>query len=326
MLSVGIEETKMMGEHASYQQNITGSEAEQRLAMCGRPCYLTRFSEKLQCYVLSVHKRDTVKHFKIIIEEDYQHRIDGKRKTFSDIDALLSYYERNRFDPAFSMIGRCYTEQDFRQEKEDRRAEELRRAEVRKLEERRRLADELRLAEEQRRAEELRRAEQVRQAQILRQAEELRQAALLRDAEDYRQTEQLRHAEHLEDLRQRELDRQAEDLAWESHQDPVGNHRQSQLQQGDELPPRGHPQRSEDREPRGLRHPMGRQGQPREQQPGGQSRRQAGEDQPREQQWHQPGPRQQSEDQPRGEQPQPPEGRGIGQHGAQMRRRRCTIL
>jgi hypothetical protein len=64
-------------------------------------------------------------HFKIIIEDDGGHKIDGKQLTFNDIRSLLEYYEHNRIDPALRSIGKAYTEDEYRRRKtEDKKAEE----------------------------------------------------------------------------------------------------------------------------------------------------------------------------------------------------------
>lgn len=233
-LTAGLEETKMMGEHASYHQNITGLEAQQRLTMCGRLSYLTRFSEQWKCYILSVYKPGPViKHFKIVIEDDGQHRIDGKRMTFPDIGALLSHYERTRPDPAFTTTGQYYTEQDYSQAVENRRAEEQRRAEERRQARKRREAEERKRMETERRAEELRQEERERQAEQLRQAQEL---IVLRQAEDIRQTDQLRQAEEVEALRQAELNGPAEELLLEQERIAEANE-QPDIHQDVEQPP-----------------------------------------------------------------------------------------
>ena len=210
-----------MGEHPSYHASITGSEAEKRLAMFGDLCYLTRFSEERQCYILSIYKPGPVKlikHFKLVIDEDGKHSIDGKMMTFPNIGKLLAHYESTeRPDPAFRTIGRCYTEQDYSQAEENRRAEQQRRAEEERQERIRREADERKIRDEARRAAQMRYEEQLRNEEQLRRADEL---IRLREAENVRQTEQLRRGEDVETLRQEEVNQQAQELiAQESTQD-----------------------------------------------------------------------------------------------------------
>lgn len=114
---------KMLGEHNGYHQSITGDEAEQRLKECGEDCYLTRYSEAQQCYVLSVCKQQTptniIKHFKIVLGGCGKCKIDGSDETFFDnIENLLSHYMEERIDPAIDKIGRPYTEEEFMEKRE----------------------------------------------------------------------------------------------------------------------------------------------------------------------------------------------------------------
>ena len=107
-----------MSEHSSYHQSIPGDEAERRLKQFNAHCYLTRFSEHNDCYMLSVFQqqtpRDVMKHFKIIIKDDRKHLIDGKDEEFNDINQLLAHYENNRIDPSFRTIGQNYTEEEYK--------------------------------------------------------------------------------------------------------------------------------------------------------------------------------------------------------------------
>ena len=100
-----------MGEHASYHEGITGDEAKRRLKMApvNSNRYLTRYSDRHKCYVLSVLKQrpQKVLHFRIVIEDNRQLRIDGKDRLFHDISSLLKHYEENRIDPDLKTIG-CY--------------------------------------------------------------------------------------------------------------------------------------------------------------------------------------------------------------------------
>ena len=114
----GVRETKILKEHAAYHQAINGEEAERRLKKCGGHCYLTRYSNAQECYVLSVHEhqrhsKPTICHFKIVIEDNGEHRIDGKVIVFQDIQSLLGHYEQERIDPALRSIGKAYTEAEY---------------------------------------------------------------------------------------------------------------------------------------------------------------------------------------------------------------------
>ena len=118
-----------MGEHTSYHQSIPGDEAERRLKQFGRHCYLTRFSEHHDCYVLSVYQnqkpKDVVSNFKIIIKDDGKNLIDGKDEEFNDIGQLLAHYENHRIDPALKTIGRNCVEEDYLRDEEFRERGEI---------------------------------------------------------------------------------------------------------------------------------------------------------------------------------------------------------
>ena len=122
-----------MGEHTSYHQSIPREEAEERLKQFGKHCYLTRFSDLHDCYVLSVYQKqkptDVMKHFKIIINDDGKNLIDGKEEDFDEIGQLLVYYENHRIDPALKTIGRNCIEEDYLRDEEKLRDEENKRQE-----------------------------------------------------------------------------------------------------------------------------------------------------------------------------------------------------
>ena len=111
-------EKRMLKEHGAYHHEITGKEAERRLKKHGGHCYLTRHSESLDCYVLSIFKKQksippTKKHYKITIKDDGRIAIEGKERDFADIEELLQYYQANPIDPALSSIGCEYTEAEY---------------------------------------------------------------------------------------------------------------------------------------------------------------------------------------------------------------------
>lgn len=114
-----VEECKLMDDHVSYHQAITGDEAEQRLKTCGDHCYLTRYSEAKECYMLTIYQKkpkEKVKHFELSFlhsGEQKVYKIDGKTQVFDGINEMLMHYENHRIDPAFQTIGRSITEQEF---------------------------------------------------------------------------------------------------------------------------------------------------------------------------------------------------------------------
>ena len=110
-------EKNLMSHHNSYHHCITGKEAERRLNNWGGDCYLTRYSEARNCFVLSVHKqqspKDVIKHFKILIDEGGKHSIEGVDKKFADATEMLEHYEGVMINPAFTTIGRYFTEESY---------------------------------------------------------------------------------------------------------------------------------------------------------------------------------------------------------------------
>jgi hypothetical protein len=118
VISSGVNEGDMIGEHPSYHQAITGEEAERRLRrFCGH-CFLTRYSEKREKYILSTFKNlkpePVIRHFAIIKKHGKVH-IEGIDNTHDDLQALLTYYQEHRVNQAVKSIGRqCdYREKDY---------------------------------------------------------------------------------------------------------------------------------------------------------------------------------------------------------------------
>lgn len=129
----------MMGEHPSYHQCITSREAERRLKMPGKNCYLTRYSKSQQAYVLSIYRKqrphDVIEHLGIIIEEDGKHRVKGREdEEFPDITKLLNFYEKERIDPGFPNIGVPYTEEEFNEQQDELDNQEKQREEEKEAE------------------------------------------------------------------------------------------------------------------------------------------------------------------------------------------------
>ena len=115
--TLALNSNEMMGEHSSYHQSIPGEEAIRRLRASGQPhCYLTRYSEASNSYVLSVYQRqrpkDVEKHFAIKIK-DGKLNINGTTEYFGDIGQLLVFYEEKRIHPSLRNIGHEYREQTY---------------------------------------------------------------------------------------------------------------------------------------------------------------------------------------------------------------------
>ena len=94
----------------SYHGIISGREAERRLLGKKEKCYLTRYSARHTCYVLSVRflegRFSTVKHFKICDEDMLWVDSDDKMIKFQTLQELTSYYTENPLThESYSTIG-----------------------------------------------------------------------------------------------------------------------------------------------------------------------------------------------------------------------------
>lgn len=103
-----------------YHGVMTGKQAEAKLKQNGDDCYLIRYSEVREIYVLTVAREgkegeeSITKHFKINIssKSDGQgnlYEIEGSEKKFENVSALLKFYESNAVSPKMCSIGRPYT-------------------------------------------------------------------------------------------------------------------------------------------------------------------------------------------------------------------------
>ena len=185
----------MIGEHPCYHQAITGAEAERRLEQAGGHCYLTRYSKKHKCYILSVYEykipqsNSVMEHFPIVIQNG-KVGIKNKTLTFADIRSLLSHYEEKRIDPTLKSIGSPLTERQHEKE-EWKRLEAIRQKAER---------EEAARQEAERQRQEAERLEAKRQGAERQEAE--RQEAERQEAERQRQEEERLEAERQEAERQ----------------------------------------------------------------------------------------------------------------------------
>ena len=124
---------KSIGEHPGYHRSITGKQAIHRLKGSGRDhCYLLRYSEAKQSYVLTVYRKerganDVEKHYEIVAENK-RYKIHGRgfKKDFENFSELLGYYEHNWIHATLESIGEIYTQQDFlAQDEEEARVEQV---------------------------------------------------------------------------------------------------------------------------------------------------------------------------------------------------------
>lgn len=113
----------------SYHDEIGKEEAVARLEKWSRHhnlirCYLTRYSQQQECFILSVcelvPERDTfiakIKDFKIHFEppnSPTKFWIHTTKK-FNSKEELLKNYEKNRISPAFINIGKCLVLKEYR--------------------------------------------------------------------------------------------------------------------------------------------------------------------------------------------------------------------
>ena len=126
---ITLKEAELMDEHPSYHGSITSEEAKRRLNMHGGLCYLTRFSESHQHYMLSVYQdepTEVIKHFRLLIDRNRDcAQIQGMEQSFKNISRLLSHYESKRIDPAFRNIGKPYREDRYARDAMKERSEAL---------------------------------------------------------------------------------------------------------------------------------------------------------------------------------------------------------
>lgn len=104
-------------QHLCYHGPITGEDAKLKLQQQVGNCYLVRYSNSQDQYILSVLKKgddsaEILQHFVINIETmHYQHEyeIEGSEKRFDDFSRLLQFYENNQISPEIECIGSpCY--------------------------------------------------------------------------------------------------------------------------------------------------------------------------------------------------------------------------
>ena len=98
-----------MSEHRSYHGPLNGDEAEHILKQNAEPnCYLTRYSNNRQSYILSVINAERKSsHFQLIIDNDVpSYEIKGTQKKHNSLDDLLNYLERTPLSPTIRSIGK----------------------------------------------------------------------------------------------------------------------------------------------------------------------------------------------------------------------------
>ena len=100
-----------MPDHYSYHGDISGNEAKRILKENSkRNCYLTRYSNNNETYILSVmfvyKNQDKVCHYELSINtQESRYSLEGTDFVFDTLDKLLKYYESNPLNPDIRNIG-----------------------------------------------------------------------------------------------------------------------------------------------------------------------------------------------------------------------------
>ena len=106
----------LMKSHKSYHGKITGTEAELLLKRNGGNCYLTRFSENHERYILSVMIMGNLMHYEIHIDNiEKKYGIDETDNEFNTVNEMLTFYESNPLSPGIENIGRCCLSEEARE-------------------------------------------------------------------------------------------------------------------------------------------------------------------------------------------------------------------
>ena len=133
VLHTALQESKIMDDHDSYHEEISGEEAVRRLRMCSNHGYLTRYkktsSREDDTYILTVFRNapsgEVIRHFKIIFDNgpNKVYRINDRK--FGSLQEMLDHYEQHRIDPALKKIGKAVTENDYVQKLQKENAQQL---------------------------------------------------------------------------------------------------------------------------------------------------------------------------------------------------------
>ncbi len=107
---VAVPSKEIMTTHSSYHGKMTGENPEEIMRKMKEPCYLTRFSENHNRYVLSLMIKDKkgfeFMHIPLIInDEESKYEIEGTNNPFRSVNNMLGYYEHNNLDPTIPNIG-----------------------------------------------------------------------------------------------------------------------------------------------------------------------------------------------------------------------------
>ena len=100
----------------SYHGEMKETDAEKILRECSGDCYLTRFSETNNDYVLTVLRKGQLENFLIDKKEKYfklTFEIAGSGVEFDDLRKLLKFYKKKPISRAFNGIGDYVQSPDY---------------------------------------------------------------------------------------------------------------------------------------------------------------------------------------------------------------------
>ena len=106
----------------SYHGEMKETDAEKILRECGGDCYLTRFSETNNDYVLTVLRKGQLENF--LIDNDIKFskltfEIAGSERQFNDLRKLLKFYKKKPISRAFNGIGDYVQSPDYEPPEDD---------------------------------------------------------------------------------------------------------------------------------------------------------------------------------------------------------------
>ena len=102
--------------HKCYHGSISGPKAKSRLKAEGNDCFLVRYSNNQQKYLLSILKKglgqdtdsDLFVEFQILMVKNGKRcKIDGQSKTFSSLDEMITYWNMISLHPSVANLGTC---------------------------------------------------------------------------------------------------------------------------------------------------------------------------------------------------------------------------
>ena len=109
-----------INNHPSYHGAMEGNESQMELKHHSESCYLTRYSERRNVYVLSVMKVSggtrVFQHFTIDIRNrnnDISYEIKGADMKFKHLSDMLKFYQCNPVSHSVSNIGECVMAYDY---------------------------------------------------------------------------------------------------------------------------------------------------------------------------------------------------------------------